>query len=159
MRYVQSPLSPGHLGTLSICDAPEPLHHYIRDSNDHDTSQNLFPNQQPRSPSLSTHLHFLSHSWVTTESVSALAAPFPFCRYSGGIMTTISGGRKPRNDIGLQLIIHLSVPSSILIFGMLVIVSGHTEQCYWKPVLLCRPNVLVSHARTSEHIQKPSPSM
>jgi hypothetical protein len=74
-------------------------------------------------------------------------------------MTTISGGRKPRDDIGSQLIIHLSIPSSILIFGMLLIVRGHTEQRYWKLVLLCRPNVLVSHARTSEHIQKLSPSM
>ena len=45
-------------------------------------------------------------------------------------MTTISGGPKPRNDIGSQLIIHLSIPSSILMIGMLVIVSGHTEQRY-----------------------------
>jgi len=120
----------------------------------------LVPNQQPRSPSLSTHfLHFLTHSWVTTESISVLAAPFPFRRYSGGIMMTIFGGRKPRDDVGSQPITHLSIPSSILIFGMLVIVSGHAEQRYWKRVLLCRPNVLVSHARTSEHIQKPSPSM
>ena len=72
-------------------------------------------------------------------------------------MTTISGGRKPRDDIGSQLIIHLSIPSSILIFGMLLIVRGHTEQRYWE--LVCRLNVLVSHARTSEHIQKLSPSM
>ena len=104
-------------------------------------------------------IYISSPTWVTTESDSVLAAPFSFCRYSGGIMTTISGGRKPRNDIGSQPIIHLSIPSSILIFDMLVIVSGHTEQRYWKPVLLCRPNVLISHARTSEHIQKPSPSM
>lgn len=147
------------LGTLSVCDAPEPPHHYIRDSNDRDTSQSLVPNQQPRSPSLSTHSHSLTHSWVATESISVLAAPFPFRRYSGEIMMTISGGPKPCDDIGSQPIIHLSIPSSILIFGMLVIVSGHAEQRYWKRVLLCRPNVLVSHARTSEHIQKPSPSM